>query len=98
MTGKVPKTYYHLPPELLTCEHRVDGFVLSIVGELALEARVQRQSHLLLGELVFVTPRDIGEYIWQEGFAFRVQVYVQTHLCFIRRKSDNLCAIMDADI
>ena len=96
MPRRVSKSYSLLPPGFLTVEHRADGVVLSLLGEIKLRERIKQQSPILLGDIVFILPRDWDEYSFNEGIVVQVrrkQVYVQTQLGLIRRKRDNLWAI-----
>ena len=85
-----------MPPGFLTVEHRADGVVLSLLGEIKLRERIKKQSPILLGDIVFILPRDWDEYSFNEGIVVQVrrkQVYVKTQLGLIRRKRENLWAI-----
>ena len=96
MPIRVSKNYSLLPPEFLTLEHRADGVGLSIFGEIKLKEKIRKQSPILLGDIVFILPRDSDEYSFNKGFVVQVgvkQVYVQTQLGLIRRERDNLWAI-----
>ena len=96
MPRRVSKNYSLLPPGFLTVEHRDDGIVLSLLGEIKLRERIRQQSPILLGDIVFILPRDSDKYSFNEGFVVQVrekQVYVKMRLGLIRRKRENLWAI-----
>ena len=100
MPRRVSKRYSLLPPGFLTVEHRADGVVLSLLGEIKLRERIKKQSPILLGDIVFILPRDWDEYSFNEGIVVQVrrkQVYVQTQLGLIRRKRENLWAITQSE-